>query len=267
MPPLRPEPPKPHPSVVERVATLRAEPTLADPVVNRWYQRFVAVADQKLRRTVLRECLLQADDGTLLGALARLDTRAEQGDAACRWMSTELALTPSILLELPYDRLADLYVAARATGLDRVVMRLYGDRPASGTESTENPHLDASAGERTARARSRDRQTLDRIAHDRDPRVIAALLDNPLVTERDVIRVAALRPTNPEVLRVVAAHPRWAGRYRVRKALAFNPATPTSLARQLIPTLLRQDLNEIAGSGVLAAELRETVREWLRERS
>lgn len=253
--------------MVERVAILRGEPDLADPFINRWYQRFVAVADQKLRRTVLRDCLLQTDDGTLLGALSRLDTRAEQGDPACRWMATELALTPSILLDLPYDRLADLYLAARATGLDRVVLRLHGDRPGIGTPSTENPHLDASAGVRTARARSRDRHVLDRIAHDRDPRVIAALLDNPLVTERDVIRVAALRPTNPEVLRVVAAHARWRGRYRVRKALAFNPATPTSLARQLLPTLLRQDLVEIAGSGVLTAELREEVQDWLRTRA
>lgn len=242
---------------------LREDPAAADPVVDRWIQRFSAVADRGLRRTVLRECLGAADDATLLGGLHRLHLRAAGGDATCRWINTELALTPSVLLELPYDRVMELYVAARDGGLPDVAARFYGDRPPPDAPEDENPHLDASAGERTAMARQRDRHVLDRVAFDRDPRVIAALLDNPRTTERDAIRVAALRPTNPEVLRVVAAHPRWSQRYRVRKALAFNPGTPTSVARQLLPTLMRQDLAELGASRVLSPELRDAVRALL----
>lgn len=104
------------------------------------------------------------------------------------------------------------------------------------------------------------RLVLDRLLHDRDPRVIAALLDNPRLAERDVVKIAAMRPTRAEVLACIAGHPRWATRYRVRKALAFNPATPLPLARALLPTLLHQDLVELAGSAVVAPLLRDAVR-------
>lgn len=242
--------------VVERVIALLGAPSNADAVLARWHQRFAAVADTKLRRVVLQACLTEADDGTLLGSLARLEARADQGDSAMRWMLTELALTPSLLLDLPYARIVELYAAAQAAGLPELSRRFYGDRPTA-PSAIANPHLEASAGERTAYARRPDRHLLDRLTHDRDPRVITALLDNPRLIERDVVRIAALRPTNPEVLPVIACHPRWSQRSSVKKALAFNPCTPSSLARQLLPTLLRQDLVELSRSNLLAPDLRE----------
>lgn len=257
-----------HPAVLARIDELVSFPERADPFLDRWHQRFSSVADARLRRRVLGACLEQADDGTLLGSLLQLERRAADGDAGCRWMATELALTPSLLLELPYDRVLDLYVAARASGIESLTRRFMGSRrpiDARGAED-ENPHLDAAVGVRTAMARTRDRQALDRLVHDRDPRVISALLDNPLATERDAVRIAALRPTNPDVLQLLAAHPRWAPRYRVRKALAFNPYTPGTVARLLVPTLLRQDLVELSGSRLLSEEVRGVVHGCLAER-
>lgn len=98
---------------------------------------------------------------------------------------------------------------------------------------------------------------LDRLLHDRDPRVIGALLNHPRLVEADVVRVAAMRPTNTAILEKIATHPRWGQQYRVRKALAFNPNTPPALARQVLPTLLAQDLKELAGSIPLPRELQE----------
>jgi hypothetical protein len=258
-----------HPAVLGRIDELVSFPDRADPFLDRWYQRFVGVADHRLRRRVLGSCLEECDDGTLLGAILQMERRAAAGDAGCRWMATELALTPSLLLELPYQRVLDLYVAARASGIEDLTRRFMGDRRPvdAATADDENPHLDAAAGVRTALARSRDRHVLDRLVHDRDPRVIAALLDNPRLTERDVIRLAALRPTNPDVLQLLAGDPRWASRYRVRKALAFNPYTPSQVARLLLPTLLRQDLVDLNGSHVLGPELRELVKKLLERRT
>lgn len=277
------------PAVVERLRALLASPEDADAVLAGVLRRFGAVADRSLRRTVLIEALGDLDDASLLGVLHRVDTRAEGGDAACRWLRTELALTPSVLAELPYERTVDLYAAARAAGEDALALRFLGGRPppelrlprparAPGRRDEgdgadplppgaippdRNPHLAISPGERVARARGRDRLVLDRLLHDRDPRVIAALLDNPRVTERDAVRITAMRPTLPDILSLVAGHPRWGHRYRVRKALAFNPAAPFALARQLLPTLLRQHLEELADSQALSAELREEVRRLL----
>jgi len=253
-----------HPVVIARIEELRADPVAADRVVDPWLRRFTSVADRPLRRTVLRACLDEADDGSLLGGLLRVEDRAMGGEARARWLATELALTPSVVLELPYERLVELYDAAVAADLPALARRLLHDRRRPDTPAAaDNPHLDASAGLRTALARRPDRNAIDRLARDRDPRVIRALLDNPGLTERDAVRIAAARPTPPEVLQAVAAHPRWAARYPVRKALAFNPYTPAALARQLLPTLLRHHLREIAGSHVLSEELRGEVARML----
>lgn len=278
-----------HPAVVERLRALLAEPAEADALLAPMLRRFLALKDRSLRRVALFEAMSALDDASLLGVLHRVDRRAAAGDAACRWLSTELALTPSVLLELPYERTVDLYAAAREADQADLARRFLGAHPPSGPlhiarpaphrrpgphEDVEpvppggippdrNPHFDASPGVRTAQARGRDRMVLDRLLHDRDPRVVAALLDNPRVTERDVVRIAAMRPTLPEILEQVAAHARWGHRYRVRKALAFNPATPWPLARQLLPTLLRQHLEELNGSRALTDDLREEVRRLL----
>jgi hypothetical protein len=248
----------PDPRSIERVRELAEPGAEVDTIVGHWLRRFTACADPRLRRVILAECVRGIDDAALVGALARLDGRALAGDQDCRWIGTELALAPSVLHDLDYERRSDLYMLARDAGLPEVAAKFLAGGAAPDAP-TANPHLDLSAGERTARARGRDRLLLDRLLHDRDPRVIAALLDNPRLSERDVVKIAAMRPTRPEVLDCIAAHPRWATRYRVRKALAFNPATPPPLARALLPTLLQQDLAELVGSAVVVKELRDAV--------
>lgn len=245
-----------HPAVAERLQQLLETPEESDLLLERWLRRFQAVKERSLRRTVLLEYLEGLDDASLLGLLVRLEQRARLGEAACRWLSTELALTPSVLLELPYDRLVDLHAAARDSKVPELVSRFVGTHsPASGVAPEGNPHLESSAGERTSAARHGDRMLLDRLLHDRDPRVVAMLLNNPQIVERDVVRMAAMRPTTAQILQSIAAHPRWGQRYRIRKAVAFNPHTPTLLARQILPTLLTQDLRELSSSPALTADL------------
>ena len=102
---------------------------------------------------------------------------------------------------------------------------------------------------------------IDRLLHDRNWRVIELLLNNPLLTERDVIAIAARRPTRPEILAIVASHPKWSSRYRVRKALVCNPYTPHALGKQLISTLMAQDLKSLSRDGVIPYALRENAVE------
>ncbi len=246
-----------HPAVLASLAAHREQPAEIDPLLELWLRRFVAVSDRALRRTVLREGLESFDDASLIGTLDRLEWMSRQGHERARWMLAELAVNPSVLTELDYERLTDLYVAARDAGFRDVAARFLGSRRSPMAEKpVDNPHVDRSAGERTAAAKTHDRLLLDRLLHDRDPRVISALLSNPRVVERDAIKIAAMRPTAPEVLEAVAAHARWSQNYRVRKALAFNPCSPTPLARQLLRTLLRQDLAALRDSGVLSPDLR-----------
>jgi len=101
-------------------------------------------------------------------------------------------------------------------------------------------------GERRAAARRADRFLLDRLLADPDPGVIARLLRNPALTEREAVRIAAWRPGRADVLVEVLRCPRWAVRPAVQAALLRNPALPVALATRLVLLLPSPKLREVA---------------------
>jgi hypothetical protein len=115
-----------------------------------------------------------------------------------------------------------------------------GDRP-------HQPFLDGTLketplGMRKSLARRPDFKLIERMARDQDHRVIEQLLDNPRLTEKDVIHIGSTRPTSPKVLEAIYNHSRWVTRYRVKKTIVFNPHTSPSLALRLLTYLSVQDL-------------------------
>jgi hypothetical protein len=213
------------------------------------------------------ETLSSLDDAELVAMLSVLLGRVEAGRGPSREVLQEMALEPVIFSELPYERLKDAYLLATEEGLGQVAGFFLGD-PLRQNRTLEesrqgNQHMELPLGVRRAAARAQDRNMLDRLLYDRNPRVIRLLLNNPRLTERDVIKITATRPTAPAVLEEVAAHRRWASRYRVRKALACNPYTPTPIARRLLPTLMRQDLHHVAGTRGLDPALKALAQELL----
>lgn len=121
-------------------------------------------------------------------------------------------------------------------------------------------------GERKAMARRPRGEALAALIKDPHPDVVGNLLDNPQLTEREVIAIAASRPAVPEALARVAAHPRWSARASVRRALALNPHTPVHVAVRLAVTLGVRDWGDIAGASELAPALREQARSLLAAR-
>lgn len=111
-------------------------------------------------------------------------------------------------------------------------------------------------GERKALARTHDRQQLLLLLRDPHPAVVAILLDNPHVTEDDVVRIAAARPAVPASLALVAAHPRWSVRHAVKRALVLNPSTPLADAIRIATTLRFQELRALAADTSLPEPLR-----------
>jgi hypothetical protein len=225
------------------------------------------VGERSMRSAVLREMLQDLDADALLAALCLLGDRAKDGGRQARAVMQEMALERNVFEGLHYEVRQRVYSEARRIGRDEIAAMLLPENPSLnptvGQMATDNEYASASVGERCAQARLKERAKLDRLVHDRDYRVIQVLLDNPIIVERDVVKIAAMRPTRAEVLMVIARHRRWASRYPVRKALALNPLTPLPVARRLVPTLMKQDLRAVVDTGAISAEVRALARGML----
>jgi hypothetical protein len=75
------------------------------------------------------------------------------------------------------------------------------------------------------------RLTRTRLHH--DPVFVGRLLDQRWVQVRDVVVIAARRPTVPEIVLAIATRDRWFCSASVREAIAANPYAPPALARAL----------------------------------
>jgi len=118
-------------------------------------------------------------------------------------------------------------------------------------------------GEKKAFARRKDFKHLEFLLHDANPPVIANLLKNPRITDREVIKIAADRNTTRGVLEEIFNNDKWLSRYRVRKALVFNRRTPLDISLSLCTFLLRQDLALIARDNKLDSHLVRKARALL----
>lgn len=183
---------------------------------------------------------------------------------------------------LPYASRATLYAAAKRAGHTEVSRLFFDASPSLAVAATgatierQDPLAPErqvvprgralTLGERKSLARSHRRDLIQHLVRDPHPDVVRILVDNPHLTEADVVAIAARRPALPESLAILAASSRWGTRYRVKLALAQNPYTPLHLAIRLLTTLRAMDLRAIADSQHLPVPLREQAKALLARR-
>jgi len=93
---------------------------------------------------------------------------------------------------------------------------------------------------------NRDARTL--LARDNNKVIRRCVLNNPMLSEEEIINIARDKNSTEEVLRVISTNGDWCKSYGVRRALATNPKTPLPLALKQLSTLLINDLGRIARS-------------------
>jgi len=123
---------------------------------------------------------------------------------------------------------------------------------------TRLPRL--AVGEKISLARRAGTGVLTQLRHDPSPRVVAALLDNPRMTEGILAPVAQSARTPPPILELIAADRRWGVRYPLRLALARNPVTPVDTAWRIVGTLRKTDLKAVAADPRLPEPVRRRAR-------
>ena len=210
-------------------------------------------------------------------ALSAIVARAHLVDDADA-METLQALTHAAAEpSLPYELRQRLYTAAVERNLPTIA-RLFliaspqGELPHQLTKQLgpERPLRPTDArpltlGERKALARTHRRDKLTLLIRDPHPQVVAIVLDNPHITEQDVVKMAASRPAVPEALAKIAAHARWSVRHAIKRALVLNPSTPLADAIRIATTLRAPELTELANDHSLPETLRKHATEVLAE--
>jgi hypothetical protein len=233
-----------------------------------------AIRDLRMRTLALVDALNEGDAATWVEALASIVTRVHVVDDADAVEALETLSHAVAEPALPYLRRKTLYEAAVEHNLPAIARLFLTASPKGPLPPTlskqlgpERPLRPAdrplTLGERKALARTHRREKLTLLVRDPHPHVVAILLDNPHVTEQDIVRMAAARPAVPESLAAIASHPRWSVRHAVKRALVLNRATPLADAIRIATTLRSPELVELAQDASLAEPLRRHASEIL----
>jgi hypothetical protein len=225
------------------------------------------LAEPVMRASAMAEMLAAGPAEVVVQLVKDLIGQAIDTASAPRLALDALVLVLSDGSRLGYDRRAELYAAAVEAGLPEVALLLLDAAPPLpgaeklkrelGQERAVTPGgRPLALGERKALARAHRRDVLLHLMRDPHPDVIAVLIDNPHLTESDVLRLASRRPMLPAALAAIAASDRWRARLRVRCALVLNPFTPLPLAARLAITLGEGDLRRVAMDPALDERLR-----------
>lgn len=115
-------------------------------------------------------------------------------------------------------------------------------------------------GIRKSLSKTHNRDVIEKLLYDPEPSVVRGLLDNPRITERDVVKIASRRPTTDKIARTVYSHEKWKHRYSVQCSLAMNPYTPAEISLKILPKLFSADLEEIMNDSRLSDIVRMQAR-------
>jgi hypothetical protein len=237
-------------------------------------RRLRGIPETAMRREVVREQLEArevAEAYSLVAAAVRRPERERPALPHLREALHEVLIEGGAARDLDYERRASLYALA-AEQEDEFVMRLL--RSSDAAESMHDPGAglprsvaDIPLGMRRTLAKGFDKGLLERLLLDPDPIVIEHLLENPRVTEDDVVRIAARRPIPASTLALIRRSGRFGPRLRVRLAVARNPYCPTDLAIEVVATLGLSALREIERDAKLHEEVRRHARDEIARRT
>jgi len=220
-----------------------------------------------MRRRVLAEFIAQSPADTVVETLLQLLVASRVQPTPSIEKAVEL-LTP-VLSDtdvISYPVRCDIYEAAKRAGCDEIACLMFQLDPDDPSDEAAAPRpltprgRPLSLGERKSLARGQRRDALMALMRDPHADVIEILLDNPHVTERDVVTAASRRPAPAGTLETIARSDKWLARYGVRRALVRNPGTPQHLSLRIVASLSTPDVKSIAADTKLADGLRAQAR-------
>jgi len=98
------------------------------------------------------------------------------------------------------------------------------------------------------------------------PQVLAVVLDNPYLTEAQVLKVLSRARLPAGVVPAIVRHRKWSLSYNIRLALLRQPSAPLATILSFLPHLTVSDLRELAAPGVVPETLRRYVQAEVQRR-
>jgi hypothetical protein len=114
-----------------------------------------------------------------------------------------------------------------------------------------------------ARARNASAEEIPGLLHDNDPRVLAALLENPQLDESHLCVLLERKDLPEETLDAIACRKDWLRSHRLRRALVFHVNAPRLAAMRVARELYLMDLVHLSLRPTSTGELRRLADELI----
>jgi len=99
------------------------------------------------------------------------------------------------------------------------------------------------------------------------PQAVSVVLDNPHLTEAQVLKVLSREKVAAGVIPAVAHHRKWSCVYNIRLALVRHPMSTLSTILAYLPELTVSDLRELASPGIVTENLRKYLHAEIERRT
>jgi len=168
-------------------------------------------------------------------------------------------------------RLATLRLIRELYLMDLVQLTLLPGTPAELKRNAEDqlaarlPQLPL--GQKVALARRGPARVAGALLAEGHAQVLSVVLDNPYLTEAQILRVLSREKLSPEVIRAITQHRKWSCVYNVRLALLRHPGSTLSSILAYLPELTVSDLRELAAPGIVSESLRKYLQAEIQRRT
>jgi len=121
-------------------------------------------------------------------------------------------------------------------------------------------------GQKITLARRGPARVAGTLLADGHAKVIPVALDNPNVTEAQVLKVLSREKLPTALIPAISQHRKWSVSYNVRLALVRHPSSPLATILAYLPEITVSDLRELAAPGVVPESLRKYLQAEVQRR-
>lgn len=121
-------------------------------------------------------------------------------------------------------------------------------------------------GQKIALARRGPGRVAGALVAEGHPEVLKVALDNPFLTEAQILKALAREKVPVAAVQALCRHPKWSQMYNVRLALVRNPSAPLATVLAFLPQLTVNDLRELASPGIVPENLRKYLQAEVQRR-